>query len=123
MQLTKNFHLHEFACNDGTPVPEEYMDNVKQLAEQLQILRDVIGEPLTINSAYRHPAYNERIGGKPNSFHLTASAADITCKSKSPAQLRAVIEKLIKEKKLWFGGIGKYKGFTHVDIRRTKARW
>jgi uncharacterized protein YcbK (DUF882 family) len=123
MQLTKNFHLHEFACNDGTQVPDEYLDNVKQLAEQLQILRDFIGEPLTINSAYRHTEYNERIGGKPNSMHLTASAADITCKSKSPAQLRVVIEKLIKDKKLWFGGIGKYKGFTHVDIRRTKARW
>ena len=123
MQLTKNFHLHEFACNDGTPVPDELIPNVRKLAEQLQVLRDAIGEPLRINSAYRHKTYNERIGGKPNSQHLTASAADITVRSMSPRKLKGVVERLIKQKKLWFGGIGLYPGFLHVDIRTTMARW
>ena len=26
MQLTENFHLHEFSCNDGTGVPPMYLD-------------------------------------------------------------------------------------------------
>ena len=123
MQLTKNFHLHEFACNDGTPVPDELIPNVRKLAEQLQVLRDHIGEPLNINSAYRHTAYNQNIGGKPNSQHLTASAADITVRSMSPRKLKGVVERLIKQKKLYFGGIGLYPGFLHVDIRTTMARW
>lgn len=123
MQLTKNFHLHEFSCNDGTPVPEQYIPNVRKLAEQLQVLRDHIGEPININSAYRHPAYNSKIGGKPESQHLTASAADITVRSMSPRKLKSVVEKLIKQKKLWFGGIGLYPGFLHVDIRPNIARW
>lgn len=123
MQLTKNFHLHEFSCNDGTPVPDELIPNVRKLAEQLQVLRDAIGEPLRINSAYRHKAYNEKIGGKPGSQHLTASAADITVRSMSPRKLKGVVEKLIKQKKLWFGGIGLYPGFLHVDIRTNIARW
>jgi hypothetical protein len=41
----------------------------------------------------------------------------------SPRKLKGVIEKLIAQKKLWFGGIGLYRGFVHVDIRDTPARW
>lgn len=123
MQLTENFHLHEFACNDGTPVPEELLPNVRKLAEQLQVLRDHLKEPININSAYRHKDYNQRIGGKPSSQHLTASAADITVRSMSPRKLKGVVEKLIKQKKLYFGGIGLYPGFLHVDIRKDSARW
>ena len=123
MQLTQNFNINEFRCNDGTPVPKRFYTNVATLASQLQILRDFIGEPIHINSAYRHADYNGLVGGEPDSRHLTASAADITVKSKTPKQLKAIIEKLIKEKKLHFGGIGLYPGFLHVDIRQGRARW
>lgn len=123
MQLTKNFNISEFNCRDGRVIPEALLPNVRKLAENLQVLRDEIGEPIHINSCYRPEDYNKKVGGKPNSQHLTASAADITCKSKTPKQLAAVVEKLIKEKKLWFGGIGIYPGFIHVDIRKNTARW
>ncbi len=43
--------------------------------------------------------------------------------SYSPKQLAAKIEKLIAAKKMKQGGIGIYPGFTHYDIRGTKARW
>ena len=68
-------------------------------------------------------AYNKRIGGKSNSYHLKAMAADITIKSKTPAQLKQIVEDLISKKVLKFGGIGLYPGFLHVDIRKGKARW
>ena len=121
--LTKNFDITEFSCNDGTPVPSEYLPNVKKLAEQLQILRDELNEPIHINSAYRLKEYNKKIGGEKNSQHLLAKAADITVKSKTPKQLAALIEKMISEGKLKFGGMGIYPGFVHVDIRNQKARW
>jgi uncharacterized protein YcbK (DUF882 family) len=123
MQLTENFSLHEFDCNDGTPVPDELLHNVESLAGQLQILRDYLKEPVRINSAYRHANYNKRIGGAPDSMHVRAMAADITVKSKTPKQVKAIIERLIKAKKLKFGGIGLYAGFVHVDIREAYARW
>lgn len=123
MQLTANFHLHEFACNDGTPVPDELIPNAKMLAENLQVLRDFLGDPLRINSAYRTKTHNARVGGKKNSYHMKALAGDLTTKSKSPKQLAAVIEKLIAEGKMKQGGIGVYPGFTHYDCRGTKARW
>lgn len=123
MNLTNNFRLMEFACKDGTRVPDEYMENVIELATQLQIIRDEIEEPVFINSAYRTPTHNKRLGGAPSSQHLTASAADVTCKSLTPKQLKVVVERLIKEKKIKIGGVGLYPGFLHVDIREGKARW
>lgn len=125
MQLTTNFNLSEFRCNDiaGTRVPDELIGNVKFLADQLQVLRDYLGESIHINSGYRTTAYNNQVGGKPNSYHLKAMAADITCKSKSPKQLAAVVEKLIALGKLKIGGIGIYSGFIHIDTRETPTRW
>lgn len=122
-QLTKNFLLTEFACRDGSQVPEKYHSNVIELANNLQVLRDYLGETLTLNSGYRSPEYNKKIGGKPASKHMIAQAADLTCKSKTPRQLHAIIEKLIAEKKMRQGGLGLYRGFCHYDIRNTKARW
>ncbi len=121
--ITTNFHIREFKCKDGTEVPEEYFSNVEKVAAQLQILRDYLGEPIHINSAYRTPNYNNRIGGATKSQHLTASAADITVKSKTPKQVKAIVEKLIEQKKMVIGGIGLYPGFVHLDIRKTKTRW
>jgi uncharacterized protein YcbK (DUF882 family) len=119
--MTKNFQLAEFKCNDGTPVPLELVPNVKLLAQNLQVLRDELGVPIVLNSAYRTKAYNERIGGKANSMHLKAMAADI--RTSKPKELAATIERLIKEGKMRQGGIGIYGTFVHYDVRGTKARW
>lgn len=123
MQLTKDFELIEFVCKDGSAVPEEYMNNVQMLAENLQVLRDELNEPVRINSAYRSPNYNKRIGGKPASKHMLAQAADITVKGKTPKQLASIIERLIACGKMKQGGLGIYPGFVHYDVRGTKARW
>lgn len=123
MQLTKNFNLSEFACKDGTQVPKSLLPNVLLLANNLQVLRDYLGEPVRLNSGYRTPTYNAKIGGAKASQHLLAKAADITVKSKTPKQLAAIIERLIAEKKMKQGGLGTYPGFNHYDVRDKKARW
>lgn len=119
----KNFTIEELKCKDGTPVPNELLDNANKLLDNLQVLRDELGEPVRINSGYRSPAYNKKIGGVKNSQHLRATAADITVKSKTPRQVKAIIERLIKAGKMHNGGIGLYPGFVHYDVRRTPARW
>lgn len=124
MQLTKNFTRQEFDCKDGTPVPPQYFGNVQELAENLQVLRDHIGEPVMVTgSGYRTPAHNKKVGGAPQSQHLTASGADINARSYTPKKLAAVIEKLIAAGKMKQGGLGIYPGFVHYDIRGAKARW
>lgn len=124
MKLTKNFTRQEFDCKDGTKVPAEFLPNVQELANNLQVLRDYIGEPVMITgSGYRTPKHNKKVGGAKFSQHLTASGADISAKNYTPKELALVIEKLIEEGKMKEGGIGVYKGFVHYDIRGTKARW
>lgn len=122
-QLTKDFHIREFKCKDGTQVPAELIPNVQELSKNIQVLRDFIGEPIHLNSGYRTPAYNARIGGSPNSQHKLAKAADMVTKSYTPKQLAAIIKKLIKEGKMKQGGVGVYPSFVHYDIRGTEARW
>jgi uncharacterized protein YcbK (DUF882 family) len=123
MNLTPNFSLKEFECKDGTPVPQKYIENIKELAKNLQVLRDEIGLPISINSAYRHPKYNKSIGGAKFSQHLTASASDIVVRDLTPKKVAKTILKLIKSGKMKEGGVGLYNGFVHYDIRGTKARW
>lgn len=123
MQLTKNFKLSEFDCKDGTPVPDILLPNVKELCDNLQKLRDAIGKPIHINSAFRTVSYNEKVGGASKSQHLLGKAADITVNGMTPKEVADKIEELIKAGKMKQGGLGRYNNFTHYDIRGKKARW
>mgnify|MGYP001265146900 CR=1 FL=1 len=122
-KITKNFSLHEFKCKDGSSVPDELMDNVTLLCENLQVLRDHLGKPIRIISGYRSPKYNRRIGGARRSQHMLAKAGDLKVAGMSPAEVKAEIEKLIKEGKMMKGGVGLYRTFTHYDVRGRNARW
>jgi len=123
--MTKNFKLKEFECKCGCDMPLEVYENIIKLASQLQFLRDYTGRPITINSAYRCPEHNAKVGGSKTSQHLLGKAADITIQSLKPAEVYALIEDLIDMGHMLQGGLGLYeeKGFVHYDIRKTKARW
>jgi len=121
--LTNNFSLHEFRCRDGSDVPDEYMDNVRLLAENLQVLRDYIGCPIRVISGYRSPSYNTKIGGARKSQHMVAKAGDIKVSGMSPDQVRDAILQLIESGQMMQGGVGRYVTFTHYDVRGRKARW
>ena len=123
MKLTKNFSLHEFRCRDGSDVPDEYMENVKELAENLQVLRDKIGKPITVISGYRSPEYNKKIDGARRSQHMLAKAGDLIVKGMTPDEVKAEIVQLIKDGKMKKGGVGLYTHFTHYDVRGFNRRW
>ena len=122
-KLTNNFALSEFRCKDGTDVPDEHMDNVKELAENLQVLREHIDKAINVISGYRSPKYNRKIKGARRSQHLTASGADIKIKGMTPQEVKEVVEKLIAKGLMKQGGIGLYKTFLHYDVRGKKVRW
>ena len=121
--LTKNFSKSEFECNDGSEMPQEVFDNVEVHAYNLQTIRDFFDSSVTINSAYRSPSYNEKVGGATKSQHLTGNATDITIKGYSPDVVADIIEGLIRIDAIEEGGVGRYNTFTHYDRRGTKARW
>ena len=114
--LSKNFKVREFRCKDGSDV----IFVSPELVEVLQKLRDHFGKPVNINSAYRTPPYNKKVGGASYSQHLYGTAADIkTISGTTPKKMAAFVETLLPNT----GGIGIYSWGIHVDVRKEKARW
>jgi uncharacterized protein YcbK (DUF882 family) len=69
--MTKNFSLSEFTSKDGAKTPVKVLKKLQILAENLQVLRDEINLPITINSGYRSKAHNAQIGGALSSQHIS----------------------------------------------------
>ena len=126
MKLTNNFSKSEFDCKSGEEMPLDVLENVKLLAIQLQKIREYVGKPIRINSAYRSEAHNEAIGGVKTSQHILGKAADITIDTFTPDEVVSIIENMLTNEMLggfYIGGLGSYNTFTHIDIRDKKARW
>jgi uncharacterized protein YcbK (DUF882 family) len=122
-QLTKNFAKSEFESHDGAVMPDDVQKNIIELAVNLQTLRDKVNATIKINSGYRSPAWNKKVGGVQDSQHVLGKAADIVVQGFTPIQIAQTIEALIAAGKMKQGGIGIYPNFVHYDVRGTKARW
>ena len=122
MKITNNFSLEEFECKCGCKMPEFVKKNIIELAENLQVIRDVVGK-LNLTNAYRCKEHNADVGGATNSQHLKGKAADVKSKEYDVLEVSKIIEGLIKSEKIEQGGIGIYNTFTHYDVRGVRARW
>jgi hypothetical protein len=111
------FKVREFACNDGSDAI--HIDTA--LVDILDRLRERFG-PIGINSGYRTPAYNAKIGGAKASQHLLGTAADT--RYAQGVQLEEVAK---YAQWLGAGGIGVYGAgdgnFVHVDSRSKPSYW
>lgn len=123
MKLTNNFSLSEFECNCGCKMPNDVLVNIKELAINLQYIREYLDTPIKLTNAYRCKTHNKAVGGSKNSQHLLGKASDLQVKEINPKTLADLIEDLIDKKYISQGGVGRYNTFTHYDIRGTKARW
>ena len=107
-QLSENFKVKEFKCNDGS---DTILIDVDFVRTKLQDIRSHFGAPVTINSAYRTPTYNAKVGGAKSSYHLKGQAFDIVVKGHTPQEVARYC-KLIGIK-----GVIQYNTFVHVDSR------
>lgn len=119
-KISKNFTWKEFTSSDTAKryriqneiTSFEVRDNILALVENvLQPLRDSWGHPLFINSGYRCPELNAKVGGVPTSQHVLGQAADVACHD--PYELARLILKL----GLDFDQIGMYPTFCHISYR------
>lgn len=81
--ITTNFTLEELTTTstglENVPSPTSAaMAHIKAMARILQECRDILGKPIVINSCYRSPRVNARVGGSRTSYHLTGCAVDIS---------------------------------------------
>ena len=123
MKLTNNFALEEFASPDSDCFPISVINNLYELAQNLEKLRSRLGVAIHVNSGWRTKEHNRRVRGESDSQHLYGKAADIWSEIYSPKEIYDLIEQLINAGAMQQGGLGLYNTFVHYDIRGTKARW
>jgi hypothetical protein len=102
-----NFSPAEIACR-GTG---KLLVNEPAL-DRLQALRDRLGKPLIVRSAYRSPEHNNAVGGATRSKHLDGAAFDIAMANHDPVAFEAAA------REVGFLGFGFYprSGFMHIDL-------
>ena len=109
--ISPNFKIKEFACQDGSDTIVLHTDFI---VDKLQKIRSHFNKPVTINSAYRTPTHNKKVGGSSNSYHVKGRAFDIVVKDVSPNEVAKYAQSIgIK-------GIIRYSWGVHVDSRSTK---
>ena len=79
----RNFVVGEFQCKCCGDLPENARSNEVALVDNLlDQVRDVFGHEIKVNSGYRCPRHNAKVGGVKNSQHLTGEAADICAETR-----------------------------------------
>ena len=102
-----NFSPAEIACR-GTG---KLLINEAAL-DRLQALRDRLGKPMIVRSAYRSPEHNRAVGGAKRSKHMEGAAFDIAMANHDPVAFETAA------REVGFLGLGFYprSGFIHVDL-------
>lgn len=119
-----SFSPREIACKGSG---ELVVDD--QALDLLQALREYLGKPLILTSAYRSAAHNKRVGGAKASKHMEGIAFDVRMENHDPHEFEAAA------RAVGFTGFGYYpkSGFLHVDTGparswgkpwpRTETKW
>jgi hypothetical protein len=98
-QLTKNFSLAEMVKSEtalrhgmeNNPGPDELNNLLQLCANVLQPIRDHYQKGVKVNSGYRSPDVNAKVGGSRTSDHTRGMAADIEIPGVPNADLAAYI--------------------------------
>ena len=100
-QLTKNFSLAELTKSetalrhdmDNTPGAAEIANLTELAGKVLQPVRDHYAKGVKVNSGFRHPEVNAKVGGSKTSDHCKGQAADIEIPGVANAELADWIQK------------------------------
>jgi hypothetical protein len=124
-QLTKDIHVDDLACSDGTPVPLKFWPNALLVAEALQVVLEEPGDfsKIKVLDAYRTIDYNRVVGGRRGSDHTQALAVDFTVQGMSTEALADLLARKINDGVIRKGEVGICEGFVHYSIGPKLVRW
>lgn len=116
--LSKNFSRFEWTCKCGCGEDTVDAELVRVLQDDL---RDYYKAPVTVtpNGGCRCPTHNIDCGGSDESQHMQGKAADVKVKGVSPQAVFTYLNRKFPNRY----GLGNYRTFTHLDVRKGKARW
>ena len=78
---------------DNSVSSSSHLVNIANLWHYLNKIREELGAPIIINSAYRTPQVNKQVNGSKRSLHMQGRAADIRTKSEYMSRLRSILSK------------------------------
>jgi uncharacterized protein YcbK (DUF882 family) len=110
----KYFTHAEFDSPDS---PDSGSNMDQSFLRMLDSAREAAGTPFRINSGFRTPKHNKKVGGSENSSHLRGFAADIHVTSNSTRYV--ILEALLN---VGFNRIGVAGTFIHVDADPIKTK-
>jgi hypothetical protein len=127
--ISEHFSLEELTLSpsgeraglNNTPSAEILATMTTVLVPGLELVRDILGKPMHINSGYRSREVNTLIGGAPSSQHMRGEAADFICPGfGSPFE---VCNELIRHKEaVHFDQLIYECTWVHVSFTRGVAR-
>ena len=107
----------ETACRCGCG-----QDIVKpELVSVLEAIRTIAGLPVVIHCWNICTIHNERVGGVPDSQHISGNAADFHIKNMSIKELHKLLNSMYDD--MIIPHIGYYDWGCHVDIRDGHGSW
>lgn len=118
IDLTTNFRRSEFSCGCGGDLCPRQRISI-DLVGRLQDLRDIVDEPIVVNSGFRCPKHNAAVKGSLRSRHMEGLAADIALNRDSEIDLRELA--VIARDRCGFGRIGTYETWIHLDVDRSNV--
>jgi len=128
MRISNNFTMEEFCYSETAKkygiinqiTTSEQRDAIFALVlKVLQPLRDLWGKPIHINSGFRCPALNARVGGAATSQHTKGEAADLKTGYANASYKMAKL--IISTPSLWkqIDQLILYGTFIHISHKRV----
>lgn len=109
-QIMPDFNLREYASPDTEEVKID-----ARLVTIVQLIRYRMGCKVIINSGYRTPEHNHKVGGALKSLHPKGLAVDVSPEDKNLVKLFEIAAEFEEIR-----GLGIYETHVHIDLRTTK---